>query len=113
MRESLILKQIGDWLDAKHHFWMRLGTGSIVLGEGKHRVFRGHNLGPGCADILVLKHAPFSKEIPGRMHVPIWIECKNENGKQSPAQVSFAQMVEQLGHMYVVARSIDDLDGVL
>jgi hypothetical protein len=100
MRESEVLKQIIDYLNARHIFNMRLNTGAFFGGEEKRWAFRSHNLGPGCADILV----------PGRGS--IWIEVKNEKGKQSAVQRGFEQMVTTYGHIYILARSIDDLKGM-
>lgn len=98
MKEADVQRQILDYLKAEHRFAMRVNTGAFVLeANGKQRLFRSHSLGPGAADILV----PASGSL--------WIECKNEKGKQTIAQKGFEQMVEELGHLYVLARSIDDL----
>ena len=101
--ESQIVRQILDYLRARHIFAMRVNTGRIMIPyKGKHRMFQAHNLGIGCADILIVP--PDS----------IWIECKRPDGEQTIAQKLFQQHVtETFGHQYVVAHSIDDLEGFL
>ena len=100
MRESDIVKQMLDYLRARHTFAFRLGTGTIILPyKGTMRAFRGHDLGPGAADIMVPPEGT------------IWIEVKNERGRQSAAQKSFEQMVTAFGHKYILGRSVDDLKG--
>lgn len=104
MREADVLKQIKDYLDAKQLFNMRVNTGRF-FGEGtQHRwVFSSHSLGQGCADILC-------QASNGRLW---WIEVKSENGKQSFAQKAFEKrMTEKFRHRYVIARSVDDLEGL-
>ena len=102
MKESLIVRQILDYLNAKRVFNFRLNSG-IIFGQhkGKQWAFRAHTLGTGVADICVPS--------PGTL----WIEVKNEKGKQSIEQKEFEQMVTKLGHRYILARSIDDLEGVI
>jgi hypothetical protein len=39
----------------------------------------------------------------------LWIECKAEDGRQSPAQKEFEAEVTAEGHHYLVARSIEDV----
>jgi hypothetical protein len=42
-------------------------------------------------------------------HARIWIECKTPSGAQSDAQKAWQREVEELGEIYVVARSLDDV----
>jgi hypothetical protein len=39
----------------------------------------------------------------------IAIECKAARGRQTKEQVAFQRMVERLGGLYVLARSVDDV----
>ena len=39
----------------------------------------------------------------------IWCECKSSTGKQSEHQKEFQKEVEQFGHIYVLAHSVDDV----
>jgi hypothetical protein len=42
----------------------------------------------------------------------LWIECKSQTGRLSPAQEQFRADIENHGGVYVVARSVDDLAGL-
>ena len=44
---------------------------------------------------------------------PVWIEVKTAKGKQSAEQKSFEQKVLREGHLYCLARSIEDVELVL
>jgi hypothetical protein len=39
----------------------------------------------------------------------IWCECKGSSGKQSEQQKEFQSEVEAYGHIYIVARGIEDV----
>ena len=39
----------------------------------------------------------------------IWAECKGSVGKQSDSQKQFQSEVESYGHIYIVAKSVDDI----
>ena len=76
--------------------------------SGKKRFVRFGT--PGCADILAFK----------TVHIGIlnilniyWIECKTAKGKQSELQKSFQQKVESEGHIYILARGIEDVERYL
>ena len=99
MKEAAILRQIADYLSAQRIFFFRLNTGSLFGGSERRWAFRAHSLGAGAADILALPAG-----LP-----PLWIEVKNQRGRQSQAQKEFERTVREQGHKYVVARSIDDL----
>ena len=45
--------------------------------------------------------------------VPLWIECKADNGKQSVLQALFQVQVEAEGHKYAIVRSIEDVQAAL
>jgi hypothetical protein len=96
VKESLIVRQILDYCAAKHVFAFQLGTGKFFF-EG--RAFKSHSLGPGAADILVPREGS------------VWIECKNETGRQSAVQKMFAEECRERGDRYIVARSVDDVKG--
>jgi hypothetical protein len=76
---------------------------------------------PGMADILAFKRrktgflASHSIEVDYTKDVivPVWIEVKADKGKQSPLQKSFQDQVEDEGHRYIVARSIEDVKEAL
>jgi len=127
--ESCVLKAVTDLLTAHRIWWMRNNTGTHVLEhDGRKRVFRAGR--PGMADLLALVqqewcaacHAPPLRQTafrsqkcvacgryPERMHLPLWIECKAGRGVQSDAQKEFQREVEQQGHVYLLARSSNDV----
>jgi hypothetical protein len=41
------------------------------------------------------------------------VECKTARGRQSEAQQRFQAMIERFGGVYVLARSVADVDGAL
>ena len=41
------------------------------------------------------------------------IECKSEKGKQSPEQMTWQRMIESLGGLYILAKSIEDVEEAL
>lgn len=94
MKESLIVRQVLDYLAAKRIFAFQLGTGRFYF---QGRAFKSHSLGAGASDIL----APAEGSI--------WIEVKTEHGRQSAVQRSFERMVRDRGDRYVLARGVDDL----
>ena len=99
MKESDIQKTILDGLAAKRIWAFRLNTGTARIGT---RFFRAHTLGKGAADILAFPSGGV-----------FWIECKTAEGKASLEQDSFAQKARSEGHVYLLARSWDDVESTL
>ena len=79
-------------------FW-RQNTGAAKL-NGRMVTFGT----PGCADILGLI-------APGGRFLAI--ECKTATGRQSEAQKSFERMINSFGGLYILARSLSDVDQAL
>lgn len=79
-------------------FW-RQNTGAAMV---KGRMVRFGT--PGCADILGLI-APSGRFLA--------IECKTATGRQSEEQRSFERMITTFGGLYVLARSLQDVDQAL
>ena len=110
--EAMVLRAVTDLLSAEHIWWCRMNSGMTVLTDqrGKRRVIAGHR--PGTADVLAAPRGTMScsngAEIPTDP-IFLWIECKSATGKQSPAQVEFQREVEAQGHLYMIARSSDDV----
>ncbi len=42
-----------------------------------------------------------------------WIECKSHKGKLSPHQRAFQQDIEHVGCIYILARSVEDVERVI
>lgn len=67
------------------------------------RWMKSEGLYPGAPDICVLLPK-------GRC---IWMETKTARGRQSAHQKSFEERCRQLGHMYVLVRSVEDVTTIL
>jgi hypothetical protein len=107
--EGAILKCIMDYLAAKHIFALRMNTGAMQI----EKRFMRFGI-PGQADILAF--LPCGVDARGRWSecvVPTWIEVKTPKGVQSALQKSFQQLVVERGHIYILARSIDDVKAAL
>ena len=103
MKESEIQRAILDLLTAKRVLAFRMNTGAMS-GEHMGKTWFMRFGSPGMADIVTF---------PRFMHKPLWIEVKTAKGKQSELQKSFQLLVEEHGHRYIVARSVDDVLAVL
>jgi hypothetical protein len=101
--ESQVLRSILDYLAARHILAFRMNTGAIKL-EKRFVRFGA----PGMADILAF---PVWHDCgKARMGSVLWIEVKAEKGTQSAFQLSFQTQVEAAGHVYILARSIEDVE---
>lgn len=109
MKESAIQRAILDYLAARGILAFRMNTGAMA-GEynGKPRFLRFGVV--GMADILAF---PWWPNDSFKLTMPTWIEVKTATGKQSEHQKSFQHQVEQHGHTYIVARSVDDVEAIL
>ena len=94
MKESDIQRSILDYLAMRRHFFFRCNTGAYKTEHGSFIRFGSK----GAADIFVCAN--------GRM---IGIEVKTASGKLSPDQEAFGKALEAAGGIYIVARSIDDV----
>ena len=117
--EGAVLRQIMDYLAARHVLAFRMQVGAVsAQHEGKKRFMRFGTA--GMADVLAfhkrragwLSNPAIKGDYRTDIITPTWIEVKAPKGKQSPLQKSFQEMVEREGHLYIVARSIDDLEGI-
>jgi hypothetical protein len=63
----------------------------------KMAIFKAMGLRSGVSDLVVI--------LPGRV---LFLEVKTPTGRQSPAQKTFQQIVESLGHSYVLVRSVEE-----
>lgn len=106
--EHDIQKTILDWLRTKHIMAFRMQS-SFVTAEykGKKRAFRCGVV--GISDILAFKK--MGSDAP--VFMPLFIECKAPNGKQSAAQKEFQAEVEAEGMVYILARSVEDVQKYL
>ncbi len=110
--ENQVKKAVLDLLAAEGIFAFRLNTGSFGADyKGKRRYFKAHSLGKGAADILAFLRVLSWDNV--QRSKPMWIECKAGKGKQSAEQIAFQQFVEGHGHLYILARSSEDVMKVL
>jgi hypothetical protein len=107
-----------ELLAAHHIFAFRINTGGFGGShKGKKWFVKAHSLGKGCADILALPMftslmncGGCGFEYTSKGHaLPTWIEVKSPGKKQSPEQVSFQELVESLGHKYLLIDNINVL----
>lgn len=113
MKENHIQRAILDYLAARHVLAFRMNTGAMT-GEysGKKRFMTFGVV--GMADILAFRISGVdARGTWCECIVPTWIEVKTATGKQSEFQKSFQRQVEEHGHKYVLARSVDDVVAAL
>lgn len=109
--EALTQAAIMDYLAVRHIWHKRMNSGAVVSEyKGRSRMIRYGT--EGMADILATI-PPQGVSWEERNPKILWIEVKSATGKQSPAQVEFQTEVEDAGHTYIMARSIDDVAAVL
>ena len=97
MKESIAQAAILDYLRLKGYFHWRNNTGAFKNDRGGFYRFGT----PGSPDIFVLK-----------MGKIIGIEVKSPTGILSVDQEAFRDSFTQEGGIYIMARSIDDLDQI-
>lgn len=118
--EAAILRSIMDYLAARHIFAMRLNSG-VHFSESKGKRYMTRLSAPGTADILAFPMFSLSiicSSYLGTDHrvkaiIPLWLEIKAADGKQSELQKSFQAQVEAEGHRYAICRSIEDVEKAL
>ena len=103
--EAQIQKAIMDWLQAKGILAFRMNTGAVHSEyKGKSRFMRFGVL--GMADLVAFPMRGIYPRV-------VWIEVKAPKGVQSELQKSFQKQVEDHGHRYILARSLEDVTSLL
>lgn len=97
MTEGQVVNACIRYLWLKGCFVWRQNTGAYKP-EGSNRFIRYGT--PGCPDIVGLTPS-------GRF---LGVECKVGLAKQTPHQVTFQNHIERHNGIYILARSIDDLE---
>lgn len=101
MKETIIQLKILKHLQAKGIYCWRNNNGA--LWDPKLRIYRNNPLmKPGIADIIAVHNGKH-----------IEIECKTDVGRQSPAQKIHQKRIEAAGGVYILARSVEDVNKVL
>lgn len=108
--ESSIVSSVGKYLQVLENarriaFWSRQQAGRLPI-QNKNGSYRSVRLGrEGVADLwCMIAGIRFEH---GKM---VWIECKLEGGKQSPAQIEFEKIANKCGHYYWLIRDCDELE---
>jgi hypothetical protein len=78
----------------------QIGCAVYVLSQGYRKEPGGTRQTAGLPDLYCLH-----PDIPGGA---LWIECKAERGKPSPAQLAFADECVACGVSYLLAKSVDE-----
>lgn len=103
-----MLRSILDYLAAKRILAFRMNTGAMKIDK------RFLRFGvPGMADIIAFPQKRFHIQHHDEWTRVLWIECKAGKGMQSELQKSFQEQVEEAGHAYLIAKSIDDVEAAL
>ncbi len=116
--EKDIKKQVEDYLTYKQNqgklIFFRLNTGDIIIQGEKTRRFKGCGI-TGASDLLVIRARTrsLSPRVAMDYSENIFIECKSDTGKQTPAQRHFQKLVEEMGCQYILARKLEDVSGVI
>jgi Holliday junction resolvase len=96
-KESDIQRLILDWLSAKKIFHYRQNSGAFK--EGTRFVRFG---AVGAPDIVAVVKGTY-----------VGIEVKAPRGHQTPSQRDFEAMLRMAGGVYVLARSLEDVEAAL
>lgn len=104
-KESDIQRLITDWLTANRIWWMRCNSGQM-LGSHKGKKWCVRFGRRGMADIMAVR------VIQGGLQI-IWIEVKTATGEMSDDQRAFRIEVESQDMHYILARSLEDVSGIV
>jgi hypothetical protein len=100
--EHQLQVQVAAYLDSalptRGCFWTSIDSAGRGAIAGAHMKRRG--VKRGTADIMIVSdHRKPSSTI--------WVELKSATGRLTPEQKIFRDCVEQAGHLYMVARSVE------
>lgn len=87
--------------------WSAIGHGTNLGNSKRDRIVRGAQLKGmglrrGLADFYIAWYTINGQQT-------LWIELKSKDGRQSDEQKQFQACVENIGHSYIVCRSIDQV----
>lgn len=107
--QNAILRTFGTRPDLR--IW-RMNTGRASFGG------RSVQFGvPGQADLTgilpVEVYCPRCIELIARLGVRLEIEVKSETGRQSEDQQNYQAIIERFGGLYVLARSVEDVNNAI
>ena len=99
-KETLIQAEILKYLRSKGVFAWRQNNGGIW--DAKLGMYRTHTGMKGVPDIIAVYHGRF-----------IGVEIKSEKGKMSPDQFIFRERLLEAGGLYILARSVADVEAAM
>ena len=94
--ESRVLRACLDYLRLRGHFVFRVNCGAFKTDRGGY--FKSTDI-PGVSDIIGI-----AKDGRG-----LAVECKSDKGKLSELQKAFGEKYREAGGVFIVARSVEDL----
>ena len=116
IKESVVQSQILSYLKTRRILHNRVNNGQFVIKENgvdkygrnrnKSRAVRCNSLN-GIPDIEVF--AFIEKDGNPVVQIPIYLEVKNETGRQSKDQKLFQSRIDSANGFYYVVRGIDDV----
>ena len=116
--EAEVKKAIQDYLKAKGYMVFRMNAGAMFASyKGRTRKIQMNPA--GTADLLVLTkeklaYRTWNDVVFFEYNKVIWIEVKaSHSGTMSKEQRLFQKMVKDEGHVYILARSVEDVMRVL
>ena len=95
VKEGDVLRAVLDYLGYAKIFHHRNNSGAYKTERGGLVRFGAR----GSPDVIVVYRGQY-----------IGIECKSSEGKQSESQREFQQRLEDAGGVYLLVRSVDDLE---
>lgn len=105
--QSEIVKWYNNNFCLKHHEprGIIFSVPNELAGSNKIATARAKTTGlmSGVSDLVIIKPD-------GEL---VFTECKNETGKQTPAQKDFENTVTALGFRYIVVRSLDEFKSLI
>ncbi len=104
---------------------VRIATGMFLLPDGSGRRIR--SAPDGTPDLLctwrreitvhkIMNPDGFNPHERKEMHVigqTVYIETKSDRGRLRPEQIAFRAMAESMGAIYILARSVEDVEAVI
>jgi elongation factor P hydroxylase len=100
--EARLQADIVQWLQSEGYYFCSIpneAKGRSAVGQMQ---LIAMGLRPGAADMVVILPE-------GRV---VWVEVKDEKGKQSPSQIKFENRVRELGHNYYVVKNIEQIKNI-
>jgi hypothetical protein len=97
--------------------WLRIWRQNTGVAVGMSVIAQARRLGVLPDHLPVTRYGtPGQPDIMGLIGPEgkfLGIECKSDKGKQTEEQKTWQNMIESLGGIYILARSIDDVSSVL